>query len=460
MRRKGKPGSMGAVLRNGAFLRLWIAQLLSQSANNMVNFALLMRVQEIIRIHDITQANTATSLVILSFSLPAVLFGPIAGVMADRFNRKHVMVATNLLRAAAMVLFLAIRPGWHVETILAATYAVTFIFGIAGQFFAPAQGATIPALVPRENLVAANALFNLTFTASQLLGFAILGPLFVKLVGVDSLFAMTLVLFLLCAGIVLTLPAPVIARQIARTLQHPMQRLWSDVKEGLVFIVGDPVLMRAIAYLTIAATTFLMIAALGPEFMANVIGLPTEDIVYVVLPAGIGVIAGVIFVNPVLKVFARDRVVDVALTFAGLSLLGIALGHPILDLFWVGGNAPNTVVMGFVGALAAVLGACNAFVLVPSQTILQERSHEHVRARVYATFFTISNTFSFVPIFFAAAMADLFGVAQVLMIVAVLVTGFGAAGIIHSKAVEQSRWQATRTRHREGPETLVYLKDR
>ena len=69
--------------------------------------------------------------------------------------------------------------------------------------------------------------------------------------------------------------------------QHPMLRLWLDVKEGLVFIAGDPVLMRAIAYLTIAATTFLMIAALGPEFMSKVIGLPTEDIVYVVLPAGL-----------------------------------------------------------------------------------------------------------------------------------------------------------------------------
>ena len=72
----------------------------------MVNFALLMRVQEIIRIHDVTQANTASSLVILAFSLPAVLFGPIAGVMADRFNRKHVMFATNILRAVAMLLFL------------------------------------------------------------------------------------------------------------------------------------------------------------------------------------------------------------------------------------------------------------------------------------------------------------------------------------------------------------------
>jgi MFS family permease len=441
-------------------LRLWVAQLLSQTANNIVNFALLMRVQDIIRIHDVEQGNTATSLVILAFSLPAVLFGPIAGVIADRFNRKHVMFATNMLRVLAMGLFLAIRPEWHVETILAATYAVTFVFGIAGQFFAPAQGAMIPALVPRENLISANALFNLTFTASQLLGFAILGPLLVKLVGVDSLFAMTLVVFLLCALIVLTLPSPSITRRATTGDQHPMQRLWLDVKEGLVFISGDPVLMRAIASLTIAATTFLMIAALGPEFMSRVIGLPTEDIVYVVLPAGLGVVTGVMLVNRILKAFPRDKVIDSALMMAGLALLGISLVDPLFNVFWFRGNAPNWLVVSFVAVLAAILGLCNAFVLVPSQTILQERSHEHVRARVYATFYTISNTFSFVPIFFAAAMADLFGVAQVLLIVAVLVTAMGASGLIHRRAVEQSRWNATRTRHREGPETLVYLKDR
>jgi MFS family permease len=153
-------------------------------------------------------------------------------------------------------------------------------------------------------------------------------------------------------------------------------------------------------------------------------------------------------------------VIDAALMMAGLALLGISLVDPLFNVFWFRGNAPNWLVVSFVAALAAILGLCNAFVLVPSQTILQERSHEHVRARVYATFFTISNTFSFVPIFFAAAMADLFGVAQVLLIVAVLVTATGASGLLHRRAVEQSRWNATRTRHREGPETLVYLKDR
>src|SRR3954453_13788132 len=78
--RPAKP-SMLDVLKNGPFLRLWTAQAVSQTARNMVNFALMLRVQNIIEVHSVAQANIAISLVIISFSLPSVLFGPIAGVM-------------------------------------------------------------------------------------------------------------------------------------------------------------------------------------------------------------------------------------------------------------------------------------------------------------------------------------------------------------------------------------------
>ena len=76
-----------------------------------------------------------------------------------------------------------------------------------------------------------------------------------------------------------------------------MRRLWADIREGLVFILRDPMLMKAIAYLTLAATTFLMLAALGPEFITGVIGLPKEDIGYIVGPAGVGVLVGVLLVG-------------------------------------------------------------------------------------------------------------------------------------------------------------------
>ncbi|MEJ7838190.1 MAG: MFS transporter [Thermomicrobiales bacterium] len=445
---------MWAVLQHGPFLRLWLIQALTQTAQNMINFALLLRVRDVVEFHELRQANIAISLVILAFSLPAVLFGPIAGVLADRWNKRTLMASLNMARALSVLLFLVIQPSWHVETILISYYLVTFVFGIAGQFFAPVLGATIPLVTPRSQLIPANALFNLTFTVTQLAGFAALGPVLVKLIGVQDLFILTTVLYVICAGLVYLLPRTPTPERIKPIGQESSaSRLWGDMKEGLVFILQDPALMRAIGYLTVASTTFLMLAALGPDFITGVIGLDKEDIGYIVGPAGVGVLLGVLLVPRVIRRVTRGWMIDIALTFAGLILGLMAITRDVEDGM-LPGAAPVQAVAIVVGIFAAMLGICNAFILVPAQTMLQERSHEGVRARVYATFFTISNTFSFIPIFFAAAFADLFGTVQVLVIVAVAVGGLGLSGIIHRRATMHAVWTRQRTKHREGPEVL------
>jgi len=446
--------SIGAVLRNGPFLRLWLVQLITQTCQNMINFALLLRVRDIVEFHHLPQANTAISLVILAFSLPAVLFGPIAGVVADRVNKRYLMCGLNLSRAVSVLLFLAIRPGWHVETILIENYVVVFVFGMAGQFFAPVEGATIPLMVKRNQLLSANSLFSITSTASQLIGFAAVGPILVKVLGIDRLFGITTVLYLICAGIVLTLPkTPVTVVSAEHRSLGLMSRLWVDLKEGLIFILQDPTLMRAIGYLTIASTTFLMLASLGPEFVTTVIGLTKEDIGYLVAPAGIGVLVGVFLVSRMVRRIGREWLIDLALVMAGIFLFLLATAREALTAIIPGG--PTTIVVASVCAVFAfALGLCNAFVLIPSQTMLQERSHEEVRARVYATFFTISNTVAFIPIFFAAASADIFGVVQVLTVVAVLVSGIGISFLFHRSNAEHAKWGRVQTLHRQGPESI------
>jgi MFS family permease len=422
----------------------------------MINFALLVRVRSIVEIHDLRQANTAISLVIIAFSLPAILFGPIVGVVADRANRRQLMATTHLLRCGAVLLFLLIRPGWHVGTILVAHYVVTFIFGIAGQFFAPAEAASVPALVPRSQLISANGLFNLTNAVAQLLGLATLGPLLVKLFGVDIVFGLTIVLFLVCAGLIMTLPT--MQTNAVRPVDHvtsaPLKRLMGDIKEGLVFILQDQFLMRAIAYLTLAATTFLMVATLGPDFITSQIGLPKEDFLYIIAPAGLGIVAGVGLVGRFVKAYSRQSVIDWSLTMAGVALFLLAIAPKTLNLVWPSGGAPQRLLIYVTAGLAALLGICNAFILVPSNTMLQEHSHEHVRARVYATFFMISNAFSFIPIFFAAAFADLFGVVEILVVVAAIIGFIGFSSLVQSRTAEHARWNRLRSRHRQGPESI------
>ncbi len=439
-------GSFGAVLRNSAFLRLWLAQVVSQTANSMVDFSLLLRVGEAVNYHQVSQANTAVSFVILAFSLPSLVFGPIAGAVADRISRRTVMAVVNGLRAALVILFLLVRPEWPVQVALGGYYLIAFLFGGVGQFFMPAQGASIPVLVPREQLTAANALFNLTFTATQLLGFAILGPLLAQALGVDMLFLVMIVAFALSAVLTLSLPAMPPTVRVTEEDSHPVRRIWADVKEGLIYIVQDPILMKAIAYLTFATTVFMLIAALAPNFVSTVVGLRPNEIGYIVAPAGLGVIAGVVLVPALSARFRRDALVDWAVIIGGAALLLLAMSREILFRFTSPNPVPQTLEIVVAGALAALLGVCNALVLVPSQTTLQERSHEHIRARVYGTFFTITSVVSFVPIFFAAAVADLLGVVTVLAAVALALMVVGGVSLLRDRHDERELHERVPTR--------------
>jgi MFS family permease len=447
-----EPGVAKSLFRNFPFLRLWTAQAISQTANNMVNFALLLRVREIIEHHDLRQANTLTSLEILAFSIPSVIFGPIAGVLADRFDRRLVMVAVDFIRAFCMILFLIINPAWHVQIILIATYLVTFVFGAAGQLFAPAEGATIPDLVPRQQLISANAMFNLTNTASQLIGFALLGTVLVKLFGVNAVFGIALALFIFCAGLILTLPkSKPRVRDLSASAGSQVEKLWADIREGLVFILRDPYLIKAILHLSIAAMTLQMLAALGPEFISSVLGLGAEDLLFIVGPAATGVFVGVLFVGRTTRSIERGSVIDWALALAGIMIIGMVGAAAALSNWF---DASHNLVLGVTAIFAFGLGICNAYVLIPAQTMLQERSTEQVRARVFATFFTISNLLAFVPIVFAAALADVFGVVSVLITIGLIIGTIGAQSVVRRRWDEHNRWLRPRRSHREGPETI------
>ncbi|HXI15732.1 MAG TPA: MFS transporter, partial [Chloroflexota bacterium] len=127
----------GALLRNRHFLLVWAAQVLSQTAQNVVNFALVVEVERL------TRSSTNVSWVIVAFSVPALLLGPPAGVFVDRTSKRAVLLWTNLIRAVLMLVFVLSSQS------LTGMYAVTFFASAVSQFFLPAEGAIIPLLVRR-----------------------------------------------------------------------------------------------------------------------------------------------------------------------------------------------------------------------------------------------------------------------------------------------------------------------
>ena len=196
-----------SVFRNGGFLRLWLSQAATQIGGNMVLFGLTVIVVES------TSSNTAVSLLFLSFLVPAVLFSAVAGVYVDRIDRRLILIATNLLRALAFIaLFLV---GGNLAVILLLNIAISTIT----VFFAPAEPAMIPVLVPRQQLLAANGIFTLTLNAAFALGFALLGPLVVNVAGPEAVILIVAALYFLAAIFCFTLP-PAPPPQAEKELHH------------------------------------------------------------------------------------------------------------------------------------------------------------------------------------------------------------------------------------------------
>src|ERR1051326_1124064 len=170
----------GSIWRNEHFLLLWLAQAISQNAPKAIWYGIVVLVQQ--RSHS----STLLSLAVLTLIIPSVIFGVLAGVYVDRWDKRVVLIATNLIRGS--IAFSYGLFGLNLGLPIATLFFINFLFSTVGQFFAPAETAMIPTIVPRPRLLQANSLFHLTFTASQLVGLVVLGPLLAKVGGVDGLF--------------------------------------------------------------------------------------------------------------------------------------------------------------------------------------------------------------------------------------------------------------------------------
>src|SRR5579885_764987 len=119
------------VLRNPAFLKLWLAQAISQTGLNMANYGLIILVAQE------SGSLTSTALTIVAFTLPALLFSAPAGVVVDRFDRHSILWISNLLRALVALLFVITLL--LNRTNLIPLYLLAFLMTSVGAFFAPAE---------------------------------------------------------------------------------------------------------------------------------------------------------------------------------------------------------------------------------------------------------------------------------------------------------------------------------
>jgi MFS family permease len=442
-------GSGGAaVLRNRSFLLLWLSQLATQIGSNMVLYALTVVVLEA------TDLSTAVSGLFLTFLVPSVLFSALAGVYVDRIDRRIVLVTTNVMRALLLV---AIFFAGHDLTLV---LLINIVFATTTVFFAPAEAAMIPTLVPREQLVAANGLFTLTLNGAFAIGYALLGPLITTIAGgPEPVLAIVAVLFAIAAAFCALLPsdppvsAPVAApitpggrsRPIAAVAEagQAVGGTFTQLREGISYIREHGAIAWTLVYLGIAASLVGVIGVLGPKFAQQTLGLMPKDLIVVVLPLGIGIVMGVLILNNYGSLIPRRRAIEGGLIMLGVLLGSLTIAGP-LSRFLQGVSGDVKVVdlsaltslIAVVVFLAFLAGIAYGIVAISSQTQLQEDLPEEVRGRVFGVLNMLVSVASILPIIVFGSLADLFGTTAVILAISLAVVLAGVLSIIRRGPLE------------------------
>jgi MFS family permease len=413
------------LLRNRAFLAVWAAQILSQTAANAVTSALIILVAEI------THSNTSSSFLILLAIIPAVLFGIAAGVLVDRTDRRFVLVVTNALRGVAVL------PLLVTGTSLTAIYLVNFLVAAVTLFFVPAESATIPSIVRKRDLMVANSLFTFTFNGSFLLGFIILAPVSVSLYGFDFLWIVVALMFGIASLLCATLPASPPPQKAAHLISAELaERAVAETRQGISeafhYLRATPLVTWAMIYIALTYTLVAVAGALAPGFVREVLRLGERNVVVLVAPAGIGVVLGLALLNVIGSRMGRANAIGTGLVVVGIALLVLAAARPFAELFAsrLGGVLGEVLpfFVGLVSVTAFFFGVAYAFITVPAMTLLQEQLRDDIRGRVFGVLNVLVSIFSFLPLIFVGPMADVWGVAPVFVLGAVVVFGVWFGG--------------------------------
>lgn len=276
----------------------------------------------------------------------------------------------------------------------------------------------IPRIVPKPQLETAMGVFNITLQASFAVGFAFLGPLLVALAGPSFVLAVVTVFYAAATFVTFGLPsAPPLEKEHATShnvLAEPVRQL----REGFAAIGSDREVGRPLVHLAVAASLVGVIGVLGPN-LAISLGLDPKNLIVVVAPLGLGVVAGVIGLRRYGVGVSRRRASETGLIVFGVLAASIALAAAL-------SLADGVSLIPLVVALAFSAGAAYAATVVSAQTALFEHMPEAARGRIFGVLASIVSAASLIPILVAGPLADATSGPAVIAFTAACVIGVAA----------------------------------
>jgi MFS family permease len=355
---------MTPLLDNKGFRGLWISQIVLALGDAMMQMGLL----EFFRVHGYSE-RTETAKMFFAVALPGLLLGPLAIAYLDRWQRRHVLIASDASRAVIVALIalwvLPVQSGRVVPPNLFAVYLLIFVIGSITTFYYPARYALIPNLVFNKQLIPANTLFTTSLAIAGVSGRAV-GGFVAERFGVEWAILSNTVAYLVATVLVWRIQMN--PHATTGTGDSARSGGWGDLKTGLAYIWEHP------TALTLAVLSAVF-AFLGGVFAVEIVGytmetlgLRTGGLGYLLIAAGAGAAVGVGLVGRG-KPWARAA----WLPFVQLLLVGAVLIFMGLTArVWI------TVLLLFV------LGAIAATILIPIDAKLQEEVDDKRRGAVFA----------------------------------------------------------------------------
>jgi dTMP kinase len=397
--RGGRLGAYGALLRNRNY-RLWFIAAFASGLGDWTGLVALQVLVTQLSERGSRLALFALGGIMMARLLPSLLVGPVAGVLADRYDRKRLMVVTNVVRGS---LFVAIA----FSTDLVALFALTFVVECFSLLFLSAKDASLPVIVRKDHLTQANQM-NLLVTYGTLPVGALSATAMIAVaallrnLGLTGANATVLALlanactFFVAAALISRIRMPAHGRR-ATSADKP--GVVEDLKEGLRFIQELPLIRSLILGVVGVFFGGGVVIALGPAFVGTSLGGADTDWFTLMASVGVGLVAGIIAVGPVVKRFPKEKAFPVLLTVTG----AVATVMATLQSLTV------TLAVGFV------LGAAAGLSFVMGYTLLHEHTDDEVRARTFAAFYTGTRISMFVALGLAPFLAGIIGTGQLIL---------------------------------------------
>ena len=386
-----------AVFRKRDFALLWIAQFVSTMGTGLTAIAAS------ILVYRVTGSALSVGLMLMATALPGLLVGLIAGVFVDRYDRKRIMVAAELVRAALIVLIPLLLPFG-----VAWLYAIVLLSSAVGQFFAPAQASVLPEVASDEELAAANSLMTISNVGALTVGYAAAGLLATR-AALDWAFyldAASFVVSALCVMLVRIAPLPVDEETTVATVMR-------NLRAGIDYVRQMPSLRSLFLIFAVLFFSFGLWNALILPFATR--ALQATEFEYGLFEGlyTVGFVVGSLAMVGLADRLHEGQWIAVSLIVTGLLSAGFALSPSV----------PVAI------AIFAVIGIVYAPSYIGRSLLVQRNTTREVRGRVSSAFFVTRDTLNMVGMG-AAGLADLVDVRWLLLLCAAVIVGGGLVTLV------------------------------